>query len=85
MMKEEGKSYEINVVGDKDVLKSEDRIGGGGQQAQAQNHSMEFHRKVLEKRLGEQGYVSVVPFFHSFHLPFLSFFLGFLKKRRMWQ
>ena len=74
MKKEAGKTCGEDAVND---MKSEAR-GEGGQQAQAQNQnqsqnqSMEFHRKVLEKRLGEQGYVFCLPYSYSLFSP--SFF-----------
>lgn len=71
MMKAE-KSYD----GDEDVTKSGAEVGGG--QNQNLSQSMDFHRKVLEKRLGEQGYVFRSGFFFlSFSLSFLFFLFFF--------
>lgn len=64
MKEEEGKEK-----GDNKEAKSG---GKGQQQAQSQKQSMEFHRRVLEKRLGGEGYVFFFCFF-SILSPFSSF------------
>lgn len=48
---------------------------GEGKKGEVQVQSMEFHRKVLEKRLEEGGYV--VPFLCPFPFSFLCFWLLF--------
>lgn len=91
---EEATVDNVVVVGDKEMKSGSEgaEVGEGGERQQGaeggerqQSQSMEFHRKVLEKRLGEQGYViSSSYFWPSILPPFLSTIGWFVsaKKRR---